>query len=136
MKCPRCGEVFADKSQGVKCEDCELAGEHAVDYSLTFFWNCAIAVALAAARQEGMIARPITERHAHRQKQIEKLRHQLQHVVEWSRPVEALAAEAEVMHKEVARLRGELAAIACLNIGVASDRARRALGGEQKTEDA
>jgi hypothetical protein len=124
--------------KGVKCDECEFAGYHAVDWSpvVTFFWNGGIAIALAAARQEGMIARPITERHAHRQKQIEKLRHQLQHVVEWSRPVEALAAEAEVMHNEVARLRGELAAIARLNIGIASDRARRALGGEQKTEAA
>lgn len=37
-----------------KCDDCEYMGCHAEDYTplAVFVWNCAIAVALAAAAQK------------------------------------------------------------------------------------
>lgn len=107
------------------------ADQHAA--LVTFFSNVAWAIGLAAAHQIGMtVSRPISERHHYRQRQIEKLRHELRAIVAWQEPVAALAVEAEVMHQEVTRLRAELAAIAALNIGIASEKARRALDGREE----
>jgi hypothetical protein len=111
------------------CDACP----HGRDFSpvITFFYNCAIAVALAAAWQFGRVGAPIAARHHYRQNQIEKLRHQLRKIEEWAEPVEALTIEAAEMHKEVARLRAALVYIANgAGTRGAVEIAKRALDGE------
>jgi hypothetical protein len=51
-------------------------------------------------------------RHQWRQAQVEKLRHALEQLVAWQKPVIALTAESTAMHAEVERMRGVLAYIA------------------------
>lgn len=74
-------------------------------------------------------------RHHYRQRQIEKLRHSLARIAAWTEPVSLLAVEAEVMHKEVERLRAVLAHIAAGGLKPA-DVARQALAGAVDEERA
>lgn len=96
---------------------------------VTFFYNCGVAVALAAELQRGARGTPIAFRHRYRQNQIEKLRHALTRIENWAEPVRALSVEAEEMHREVERLRAALVYITTAGVNPV-DVARRALNGD------